>query len=164
METLYAEHTEYTPINVFKKKCPDTSIWGPQLWTIYHSLCQLPDNTKIINNNTIIDFISFSLNILPCKYCSEKTKEYIAKNKLPNSLDELEKWLWIFHNIINIENNKPNIDFLDENKIKYLNVHLKNSLHIYLSQLYLAVDLKWIDYNMWHFFRNNIIPKLELLL
>ena len=161
MEIKYASYTEYIPIALFEKNCADAYIWGPELWKIYHGLCQLPENIKYLNSTLIIEFINISLELLLCAYCQKKLIEYINNDKIPNTIDLVEIWLWDLHNNINDINNKSIILFTDENKIRYQNISLKKSLNTYLHQLYLALDLKWIDYNIWHSFRNIIIPQIE---
>jgi hypothetical protein len=162
MNLQYSSYKEYVSIEYFKKNCPDTKIWGPELWKIYHGIFQLPDIEK--NKNIILDFIYNSLYILPCCFCQKQLIKYVNNNKLPDTLEELEIWLWNLHNSVNIMNDVEIVHFTDENKIKYKNINFKNSLNIYLNDLYLALDLNHIEYKKWYHFRNNIVPELEKIL
>lgn len=159
MSIDYSLKLDYEPLIWHEQKCPDTLIWGPELWKIYHSLLEL-NNLSIDNLDIIYKFIKVSLDILPCKYCLKKTKEYINNNNFPINIIELKEWIWDFHNYVNIMNNKNMILIIEENIEQYKNISLTNSFRIYLTQLYQALELNWINYDIWYNLRNNIIPEL----
>jgi hypothetical protein len=158
---IYASYTKYIPINISDKDCPNSNIWGTELWKILHSIFNLENTILLHNSSYIHNFILYSLKLLPCPYCLNKINNLLES--IPNNLSELELWVWNLHNFVNDSLNKPGLEFNSINRSKYTNLSLHGSFNIYLHHLYLAVDLKYIDKDKWFVFRNNLIPIIQNL-
>ena len=103
---------------------PTNCEWGPILWRILHGLADKYGRLMsplFLKEEEIgwYNLITDTLKILPCKECKTHYKTYLDSHNpgiiktLP--YDQQKVWVQRFfyelHQEINIDNNKPNIDF-----------------------------------------------------
>ena len=88
-----------------------TRIWGPSGWLFLHCITfgypyKINSNNKehIDKKSDYYKFFYYLGKVLPCKYCRDSYMEFFAKinpiNKL-GSRQELSKWLYDVHNLVN---------------------------------------------------------------
>ena len=82
--------------------------WGKLTWGLFHTMSEKINDTTQLNN--IINMIVLICNYLPCPYCRSHAKTYITRkpiNKLVRTKEELKKYLFDFHNVVNMKTKKP---------------------------------------------------------
>ena len=88
-----------------------TSIWGPPMWHVLHTISfNYPVKPTKEQKKHYFNFYNNLQNILPCKYC----RDNIVKNmeKIPLTMkvfknrDNLSKWVYELHEIVNKMLNK----------------------------------------------------------
>tara|TARA_Y100000389_G_scaffold38744_1_gene33128 strand:- start:18504 stop:18959 length:456 start_codon:yes stop_codon:yes gene_type:complete len=88
--------------------------WGNAVWLLFHTIGEKIDEDFFKNNNTlIIDLIVLICSNLPCPDCANHAKETLKLANLNNikSKDDLKKFFWTFHNIVNKKLKKQIITF-----------------------------------------------------
>ena len=100
-------------------------LWGPHLWKFMHYLTlSYPDNPNIDEQNKFRNFFTMIGQYLPCEKCRVNYKTNIQTLPLTDvvlsSRNNLIKWLFDLHNIVNKETGKTQITFDKFNDI-YLN-------------------------------------------
>jgi len=88
-----------------------TRIWGPSGWLFLHCITfgyPYKINSKepehIDKQNDYYKFFYYLGKVLPCKYCRDSYMEFFTKNSPTNHLgsrQELTKWLYNIHNLVN---------------------------------------------------------------
>jgi hypothetical protein len=99
------------------RKISDPKIFGPGMWYLYHVKAR-DANTEQKKKEFVKDMIYLSNN-LPCIECRNHCQQYIKNNPIENywnikenSIDiSMFKWLWTFHNAVNVRLKKPIIDW-----------------------------------------------------
>jgi len=83
-----------------------TSIWGPPMWHILHTLSfNYPINPSEEQKRNYYNFYSNLQNILPCKYCRDNLTNNFSK--LPLSMDifknrdVLSRYIYNLHELVN---------------------------------------------------------------
>ena len=77
--------------------------WGPKAWDFFHSVSfSYPNNPTYQQKQSAMDFFKALPFMLPCSSCGKHCQEYLDKfpPKVENK-DQLTKWLYNFHNIVN---------------------------------------------------------------
>ena len=91
----------------------DSTIWGPGVWWIIHTLALQSNDQESIRK--YIEIIEYILPRLPCMTCRNHAIEYLRNNrpeKYINFRDDsgelmgMFKWSWEFHNTVNDRLNK----------------------------------------------------------
>jgi hypothetical protein len=96
----------------------DKKIWGNSLWDIIHIITKyIPVNSKgELSRETkliYIDFINCIQKLLPCELCRNHMDENIIKiplEKYLNTRTDLFTWTVLFHNRVNKDNNKKEMN------------------------------------------------------
>jgi hypothetical protein len=95
----------------------DPNVWGKHMWASIHFIAlAYPDAPTEENKNTYYSFFTNLYKVLPCHKCREHLKETLTNeyplhaNFLKNK-DELFKWTFNLHNIVNKRLNKKIITF-----------------------------------------------------
>lgn len=106
-------------------------LWGNHIWYFMHCLAEkIKSEYFLEEKNNIIDIIKKISNNLPCPECSDHANTLLKKYNFKNINDknQLKKFLYEFHNSINIKLNKPvfNYELLDET---YKNSNIFIALH-----------------------------------
>ena len=83
----------------------DPSIWGPQLWSVLHSL---PESAKSLEKlkNCLQNLC------LPCQACQSHYDEYLSENpaSLIGTRTEAFDWIFNLHNEVNTRLGKPRVE------------------------------------------------------
>lgn len=79
--------------------------WGNITWIFLHSYAE-KINIDFLNNNknNCLGLVKYLCTHLPCPICSNHANKYFIKNdinKITNK-EEFKKYLWAFHNDVNI--------------------------------------------------------------
>jgi hypothetical protein len=99
---------------------PLPSIWGPLAWKILHGIgvkAGKIQNQKMRadENREALWLISHLEYIIPCPECRQHILAYRKKNGLPSSSNEIGRWLFFFHNIVNERLGKNKVEeFIDD--------------------------------------------------
>ena len=111
-------------------------IWGPPIWTFFHTLAEKV-NEKAFPNIKIgmFFFIKRICNFLPCPECSQHAKVFLGRinvNVIKNK-DHFKEMLWFFHNAVNKRKRKTFFPFENVNKYKNYNlgVAFNNFIDVY---------------------------------
>ena len=100
-------------------------LWGPHLWKFMHYLTlSYTDNPNIDEQNKFKNFFMMIGQYLPCEKCRVNYKINIQTLPLTDSIlssrNNLIKWLFDLHNIVNKETGKTQLTYDKFNDI-YLN-------------------------------------------
>ena len=113
--------------------------WGPATWTFFHVLGEKLTNDKLVK--PIIELIKQICSCLPCPVCREHStlilKNYSLYDKI-NTIKDLKRFIWEFHNQVNKKLGKQLYKFDD--LIKYKQYNLLSILTIWLK--YFNIFLK----------------------
>ena len=108
----------------------NSNIWGPGAWTLLHSITfNYPKTPSQQNKNEYADFFYALANVLPCSVCQNHFRKNL--NDLPiklhlQSRNDLVKWLFEIHNLVNIQINKKTITFKKFQNV-YKNLYNKST-------------------------------------
>lgn len=106
--------------------------WGPATWTFFHVLAE-----KLTNDNLVKPIIQLIKNIcscLPCPTCREHSTMILQNYSLYhtiNTKEDLKRFIWEFHNIVNKKLHTPLYSFND--LTKYSQYNLNSILTIWLK-------------------------------
>lgn len=100
-------------------------LWGQHLWKFMHYLTlSYPDNPNIDEQNKFKNFFMMIGQYLPCEKCRVNYKTNIQTLPLTDSIlssrNNLIKWLFDLHNIVNKETGKTQLTYDKFNDI-YIN-------------------------------------------
>jgi hypothetical protein len=100
-------------------------IWGPPIWTLFHTLSlQIAPQVYPQVINSMFLMIVRICKFLPCPECSKDASDFLAKIKISDykTKDDFKNMLYLFHNYVNTKKRKPlfNHDYLN----KYSNLNL----------------------------------------
>jgi hypothetical protein len=84
---------------------PETTVWGPPLWKILHTLAECSDNSPLW-----FDILNSMETHIPCPVCKTHFIEYKTQNPAPADHQGIVDWFFILHNIVNARTNKPLFD------------------------------------------------------
>ena len=89
-----------------------TAVWGPQLWKLLHSIgshgiSPMP-HTRVDAARQLKWLFDNLERIIPCRECELHTREYKKKSPLPDT--DYKKWVFDFHNSVNIRLRKPIVE------------------------------------------------------
>ena len=87
--------------------------WGPVTWALMHTIvCKVNPKYFKAYKHDLINLIKTICSSLPCEYCASHASR-LLKNynySIIKTHKDFKRWLWEFHNIINIKLNKPEKD------------------------------------------------------
>lgn len=84
---------------------PETTVWGPPLWKILHTLAECSDNSPFWH-----DILTAMETYIPCPTCKAHFIEYRQQTPAPADHQGIVDWFFILHNIVNARLNKPLFD------------------------------------------------------
>jgi hypothetical protein len=84
---------------------PETTVWGPPLWKVLHTLAECSDNSPLWH-----DILTSMETLIPCPTCKAHFIEYRQQNPAPADHQGIVDWFFILHNIVNARLNKPLYD------------------------------------------------------
>jgi hypothetical protein len=84
---------------------PETTVWGPPLWKVLHTLAEFSDNSPLW-----FDILNAMETHIPCPVCKTHFTEYKTQNPAPADHQGIVDWFFILHNIVNARTNKPLYD------------------------------------------------------
>ncbi len=113
--------TSDSGINKSKTSESGPSLWGPPVWLLFHMIgAKINEDYFINNKGEIINLIITICNNLPCPYCKNDASQLLQKYNFNNikCKNDLEMFLWRFHNIVNTKLNKEDIsiEYLEKYK------------------------------------------------
>lgn len=93
----------------------DPAIWGPKVWDFLLTISLKADPQYVL---PVIDMY---VACLPCIHCRRSFKEYckqLPPSTMSASSDELFKWVWTMHDMVNQKLGKPSLTF-EKSKRRY---------------------------------------------
>ena len=154
-------------------------IWGPAVWTLFHTLIEkLNNDAYSFVINSMFNMIVRICKYLPCPDCSNDASIFLAKINLNNikTKSEFKNMIYLFHNWVNVKKKKQLYNFTDLNKYANLNLvnvinnfikhyHTKGNMNLiaesFQRSLIIKDFLKWIKYYS-KAFSNNLIQNIPL--
>ena len=108
--------------------------WGPFFWYFIHRIASYKKN-KVSDVKKFYYLLPF---LIPCSECKIHTIEYYKKDNYSDceSLEDLFRWSFRFHNLINIKNNKK-VHFYDILKSYYGKTD-HNMIYTFVSILWIS--------------------------
>jgi hypothetical protein len=120
------------------------SIWGPKLWKILHILGyyskRAPPPMRVDAKRQVDWLLAHLETIVPCVECRLHIEEY-RRSGLPSSLDDVAKWVWTFHEAVNVRLGKTGVEFSEELGAIERGESLKNLWLNYTTEVYQAVQM-----------------------
>ena len=122
----------------------DSKVWGPSAWTFLHSVTMAyPEVPSEQEKKNIEDFFVSLGNVIPCPICKEHFQQNIINMPIKhNSRNELTYWLFLFHNDVNKNLGKQEMNF-DKFIVKYKELYSKKknpkNYEINLNILFLII-------------------------
>lgn len=77
----------------------DTRFWGPCGWRLLHLSVTAPLNGRDFKQ--IKEFFELLPYVLPCKFCRQSLTHYYRKRPIPDTYEEMNKWMYNIHNEVN---------------------------------------------------------------
>ena len=113
--------TSDSGINKSKTSESGPSLWGPPVWLLFHMIGEKIDEDYLINNKEeIIILIKIICNNIPCPYSKNHAIEVLKLYdfNFMKCKNDLKKFFWTFHNIVNKRINKEyiSIEYLEKYK------------------------------------------------
>lgn len=115
-------------------------IWGPKFWFVLHtSSFRYPKSPTDEDKKYMKQFLYSMANLtLPCPICRHHMKKYLSdpENGLDEALNdgqEYVKFIWKFHNSVNIRTGKPEMSFSDFKDL-YESYERKTDWGIYMEK------------------------------
>jgi len=149
----------------------DPNIWGPKFWFALHSVSFTypfyPDEADKERYKTFFNLLEY---VLPCVVCRVNYSKNIRGYPIDGHLKDrktLVKWLIDLHNMVNVENGKPSLNYEEAisvyEKAYGRKIHLEDPEPEKSGGKKLD-DATWkLNYENKTFkgrFKNNILPKI----
>lgn len=99
--------------------------WGNITWYLFHGLAEkIKENKFLENKNLLIKILKSVCENLPCPECSQHATRMLNDINFENikSREEFKKFIFKFHNIVNMKLNKKL--FTEEELIKYKSINM----------------------------------------
>ena len=106
--------------------------WGPATWTLFHMLAEKLTNDSLVK--PIIQLIKTICSSLPCPICKEHSTSILQRYSLYhtiNTKEDLKRFIWEFHNQVNIKLHSPLYNF--NSLTKYSQYNLITILNIWIK-------------------------------
>lgn len=107
-QSRFPQRGRFQPIQQSQPKPlydPETTVWGPPLWKVLHTLAECSDNSPLWH-----DILTAMETLIPCPTCKAHFIEYRQQNPAPADHQGIVDWFFILHNIVNARLNKPLYD------------------------------------------------------
>jgi hypothetical protein len=113
--------------------------WGQPTWMFLHTFSlKLSEQKYALLKKEVFDMIKLICASLPCPDCASHATEYMKKSPIPPTASALQKFIFDFHNAVNLRTGKqmylPNVlaiyETVNLEKIFYI------CRHIMLNQPY----------------------------
>jgi len=144
---------------------PETSDWGPILWTILHGIAE-QSQKSILPLDELREwpkFLKLTGDILPCDKCRAHYQRYLHSHPFTptqQTYGTLKEWIkrWFFnlHNEINTENGKP-IFLYEDLETTYKNVDFRDMIWRLEPVMKKAIQLNGIGIFKWRNWLNSLI-------
>ena len=151
---------------------PSINIWGPHVWTLFHTLAENIHDDKFNDLKTLLfSHIKSICKFLPCPDCSNHASYFLSKVNIQKikTRNEFSGLFYIFHNVVNQRVNKPMFPVSQVSKYKqipifhaysnFMNVfHTSGNMNLLNDSFHRTFVLK----NITEFFRANgrfFVPK-----
>lgn len=163
------------PCNLPQEIYPDSSEWGPLLWTLLHGLAEkagAPTSPMFAEDErrAWIHFFKETSDIIPCHVCKEHFRLYLKehpvdelKNIPIQSMREwIRDWFWEVHEWVNATLEKPS--FPKEGlKEKYAAVNLRTVLKQFEPPMKRAILLSGNQYMKFKEWKSRYMVILSIL-
>jgi hypothetical protein len=111
-------------------------IWGPPIWTFFHTLAEKVNERAFPNIKIgMFFFIKRICNFLPCPECSQHARVFLGRINVNAIKDknQFKEMLWFFHNAVNKRKRKSFYNFENVNKYKNYNLGMafNNFIDVY---------------------------------
>ena len=93
-----------------KYKMSPPEIWGPAVWTLFHTLAEKINQDAYPHViRSMFGIIVRICKVLPCPDCSRDASIFLAKINLNNykTKNEFKNFMYLFHNWVNAKKRKP---------------------------------------------------------
>ena len=118
-------------------------IWGPGAWTFLHTITlNYPNNPDIDVIDYHKNFFILLKNIIPCEKCKKHYSQYLIDNPIGDVLNNKQDfviWLNKLHNVINVRNNKPEMNIKNMIKLYKKKYSEKNNFKMYILILLFVI-------------------------
>jgi hypothetical protein len=85
------------------------SLWGPPVWTLFHTLIEkIKEEHYPFLGPQLFHFIKRISSVLPCPECSQHAIQFLSKVNIDllKTKNDLRNLIYIFHNVVNKKNGK----------------------------------------------------------
>jgi hypothetical protein len=111
-------------------------VWGPPIWTLFHTLIErINERYYHLIYQQLFNIIKQICNYLPCPECSTDATIFLSKIKIQNlnTKSNFKNMIYLFHNYVNKKKRKPLFNFsnIAVYKSKNLLQVIKNFLKVY---------------------------------
>lgn len=93
-----------------------TTVWGPSMWRVLHSLSFSISEENEKDRKKFLDFLESLRTLLPCEDCRLHFSQYLEEHN-PQKAENLAVWTFDFHNAVNERLGKPQFSFEDVSKL-----------------------------------------------
>lgn len=103
-------------MSLSSKSNVNPKIWGPYAWETIHFIAYgYPEKPTDMDKKAYFNFYFYMMKVLPCDKCTNSAQELFKKldiNKYLDSKDNLIKWTYLFHKMVNdkLGKNSPSLD------------------------------------------------------
>jgi len=104
-QSRFPQRGRFQPTQTKPLYDPETTVWGPPLWKVLHTLAECSDNSPLWH-----DILTAMEIHIPCPTCKAHFIEYRQQNPAPADHQGIVDWFFILHNIVNARLNKPLYD------------------------------------------------------
>ena len=77
-----------------------TTVWGPSMWRVLHSLSFSISEENEKDRKKFLDFLESLRTLLPCEDCRLHFSQYLEEHN-PQKAENLAVWTFDFHNAVN---------------------------------------------------------------
>jgi hypothetical protein len=98
---------------------PSPKVWGPAVWTLFHTLAEkIREDMYPYLSRQLFNIIVRICNYLPCPDCSADASVFLAKIKISDlkTKEQFKNTFYLFHNYVNAKKRKP--------LFNYANMHI----------------------------------------
>ena len=144
------------------------NVWGPPTWQVLHCMALKAKETMTLPQlqelKTIMERMVANL---PCPMCSTHATSYFKKNHFQRiqTLQQLQQFLFLFHNNVNARIQKPLITY-EEHVLIYqpmsIDMAVRNMFHVYqhmnntnVTMMLYSFHRKRMVYDLDQYFRKH---------
>jgi hypothetical protein len=110
--------------------------WGTNCWTFFHAYAHHISNDRFLKTKSMfIETFTKTMLCLPCPLCKKHALAYLKQRPLSriHSKEELKKYLWEFHNMVNARNSKPTFSY--ESISIYSRINVRQAFRPFIQSL-----------------------------